>query len=88
MQNGADSIAVQVRQMHSPSTSHKMNRRGEGTLRMSAEHCRRAGQKKAREIWFLARFYSAQEALDMGLINHVVPLQSLEATTVNWYVFQ
>lgn len=43
-----------------------------------------AGQKKARELWFLARFYSAQEALGMGLINHVVPLPDLEKTTVNW----
>ena len=44
----------------------------------------RAGQKKAREIWFLSKFYTAQEALQMGLINHVVPLEQLEAETVNW----
>jgi len=42
------------------------------------------GQKKAREIWFLCRQYDAQEALDMGLVNTVVPLAELEATTVRW----
>ena len=36
------------------------------------------GQKKAREIWFLCRKYNAQEALDMGLVNKVVPLEKLE----------
>jgi naphthoate synthase len=42
------------------------------------------GQKKAREIWFLCRQYGAQEALDMGLVNKVVPLAQLEAETVQW----
>lgn len=42
------------------------------------------GQKKAREIWFLTREYSAQEALEMGLVNTVVPLAELEAETVSW----
>jgi naphthoate synthase len=42
------------------------------------------GQKKAREIWFLCRQYSAQEALDMGLVNCVVPLENLEAETMKW----
>lgn len=42
------------------------------------------GQKKAREIWFLCRQYDAQEALDMGLVNTVVPLAELEETTVEW----
>lgn len=42
------------------------------------------GQKKAREIWFLTREYSAQEALDMGLINTVVSVVELEAETVSW----
>src|SRR6266513_3983957 len=42
------------------------------------------GHKKAREIWFLCRQYSAQEALDMGLVNAVVPLDQLEETTVQW----
>ena len=42
------------------------------------------GQKKAREIWFLCRQYSAQEALEMGLINRVVPLDQLEAETIQW----
>lgn len=42
------------------------------------------GQKKAREIWFLCRFYNAQEAADMGLVNTVVPLDELERETVRW----
>ncbi len=42
------------------------------------------GQKKAREIWFLCDQYDAQEALDMGLVNKVVPLDELEPTTIEW----
>ena len=42
------------------------------------------GQKKAREIWFLCRQYNAQEALDMGLVNTVVPLAEVEAETLKW----
>ena len=42
------------------------------------------GQKKAREIWFLCRKYNAQEALDMGLVNKVVPLDKLEDEYVGW----
>lgn len=42
------------------------------------------GQKKAREIWFLCRQYSAQEALEMGMVNKVVPLNTLEDEVVNW----
>jgi len=42
------------------------------------------GQKKAREIWYLCRQYDAQQALDMGLVNTVVPLDQLEAETVKW----
>lgn len=42
------------------------------------------GQKKAREIWFLCRQYSAQEALDMGMVNKVVPLDKLEDEVVAW----
>ena len=42
------------------------------------------GQKKAREIWFLCRQYNAQEALDMGLVNAVVPLEELEEETLKW----
>jgi naphthoate synthase len=42
------------------------------------------GQKKAREIWFLCRQYSAQEALDMGLVNCVVSLDKLEEETLKW----
>ncbi len=42
------------------------------------------GQKKAKEIWFLCRQYDAQQALDMGLVNTVVPLERLEEETVGW----
>ena len=42
------------------------------------------GQKKAREIWFLCRQYDARQALDMGLVNAVVPLDRLEEETVQW----
>ena len=42
------------------------------------------GQKKAREIWFLCRLYDARQALDMGLVNTVVPLARLEEETVQW----
>ncbi|MGE9271453.1 MAG: 1,4-dihydroxy-2-naphthoyl-CoA synthase, partial [Verrucomicrobiales bacterium] len=42
------------------------------------------GQKKAREIWYLCRQYDAQQALEMGLVNTVVPLEKLEEETVQW----
>ena len=42
------------------------------------------GQKKAREIWYLCRQYNAQQALEMGLVNTVVPLEKLEEETVQW----
>jgi naphthoate synthase len=42
------------------------------------------GQKKAREIWYLCRQYGAQEALDMGLVNAVVPVDQLDAEGVRW----
>ena len=42
------------------------------------------GQKKAREIWFLCEQYDAREALEMGLVNKVVPLDSLEEETLAW----
>lgn len=42
------------------------------------------GQKKAREIWFLCRQYDAKQALEMGLVNTVVPLERLEEETVQW----
>lgn len=45
---------------------------------------RTVGHKKAREIWFLCRQYSAQEALDMGLVNTVVPLDQLEQESIQW----
>ncbi len=45
---------------------------------------RLVGQKKAREIWYLCRQYDAQEALDMGLVNKVVPVEQLEAEGIQW----
>lgn len=42
------------------------------------------GHKKAREIWFLCRQYNAEEALEMGLVNKVVPLDQVEAETIQW----
>ena len=45
---------------------------------------RNIGVKRAKEIWFLCRLYSADEALDMGLVNTVVPLAELERETVAW----
>lgn len=42
------------------------------------------GQKKAREIWFLCRTYDATQALEMGLVNKVVPYEELEIETVQW----
>jgi naphthoate synthase len=42
------------------------------------------GQKKAREIWYLCRQYNAQQALEMGLVNCVVPLADLEKETLKW----
>ncbi|MFA7292883.1 MAG: 1,4-dihydroxy-2-naphthoyl-CoA synthase [Rhodocyclaceae bacterium] len=45
---------------------------------------RSVGMKKAKEIWFLCRQYGAQQALDMGLVNTVVPLELLEEETVQW----
>jgi naphthoate synthase len=45
---------------------------------------RNVGVKKAKEVWFLLRLYSAEEALDMGLVNAVVPVAELERETVAW----
>jgi naphthoate synthase len=45
---------------------------------------KQVGPKKAKEIWFLCRQYDAQQALDMGLVNTVVPLEDLEAETLQW----
>jgi len=45
---------------------------------------RQIGQKRAREIWFLCRQYGAEQALDWGLVNSVVPLEDLERETVQW----
>ncbi len=50
----------------------------------SAHLARIVGQKKAREIWFLCKQYTAYEALEMGLVNTVVPLEKLEEVTVEW----
>ena len=45
---------------------------------------RMVGQKKAREIWFLCRQYTAQQALEIGMVNTVVPLEKLEEETLQW----
>jgi naphthoate synthase len=45
---------------------------------------KQVGPKKAKEIWFLCRQYDAQQALDMGLVNTVVPLEQLEEETIQW----
>jgi naphthoate synthase len=50
----------------------------------SSYMARIVGQKKAREIWFLCRQYNAQQALDMGLVNTVVPYERLEEETLSW----
>lgn len=50
----------------------------------AATLARNIGQKKAREVWYLCRQYNAQEALDMGLVNAVVPVEQLEAEGVQW----
>ncbi len=50
----------------------------------SSHLARLVGQKKAREIWFLCRQYNAQEALAMGLVNKVVPVDKLEEEGVTW----
>jgi naphthoate synthase len=50
----------------------------------AGQMARTIGLKRAKEIWFLCRQYDAQEALAMGLVNCVVPLAELEATTVDW----
>jgi naphthoate synthase len=50
----------------------------------AAYMARIVGQKKAREIWFLCRQYDAKQALDMGLVNAVVPVAELERETIKW----
>ncbi|GAB4823048.1 hypothetical protein N2152v2_010094 [Parachlorella kessleri] len=50
----------------------------------SSQMVRLVGQKKAREMWFLCRLYDAQQALQMGLVNTVVPLDRLEEETLVW----
>ncbi len=50
----------------------------------AAYMARIVGQKKAREIWFLCRQYDARQALEMGLVNRVVPLGEIEEETVRW----
>ncbi len=50
----------------------------------AAYMARIVGQKKAREIWFLCRQYDARQALEMGLVNRVVPYDELEAETIQW----
>ena len=50
----------------------------------STQMVRLVGQKRAREMWFLARLYDAQTALAWGLVNAVVPLAELETEAVAW----
>ena len=50
----------------------------------ASELARLVGPKKAKEIWFMCRQYDAAQALEMGLVNTVVPLERLEAETVQW----
>jgi len=50
----------------------------------ASELARLVGPKKAKEIWFMCRQYDAAQALEMGLVNMVVPLERLEAETVQW----
>jgi naphthoate synthase len=50
----------------------------------AAQLARLVGQKKAREVWYLCRQYGAEQALRMGLVNEVVPLEALEETTLQW----
>ena len=50
----------------------------------STHMARIVGQKKAREMWFLARLYDAKQAKEMGLVNTVVPLVDLEKVTIQW----
>jgi len=50
----------------------------------ASDLARVVGQKKAREIWFLCRQYNAEEALEMGLVNIVVPVEDLETEGIKW----
>jgi naphthoate synthase len=50
----------------------------------ASELARLVGPKKAKEIWFLCRQYDAAQAMEMGLVNTVVPLERLEAETLQW----
>merc|ERR1719428_1783110 len=50
----------------------------------SSQMSRLVGPKRAREMWFLCRMYSAQQAMEMGLVNTVVPLRDLEEETLVW----
>ena len=73
----------------SPPTTPASARPARGSARFDGGYgsgllARNIGQKKAREIWFLCAQYDAQEALDMGLVNTVVPLADLERETVAW----
>jgi len=63
-------------------TSHRAASPRQPTESAACVGC--TGQKRAREMWFLARLYNAQQAMDMGLINTVVPLERLEGETVQW----
>ena len=68
------------------ASSARPARRSAASTAATAPGCwpRTVGLKKAREIWYLCRQYDAQTALDMGLVNAVVPLARLEEETVSW----
>ena len=73
----------------SPPRTPASGRPGRASARSTAASAPRIlaaqiGQKRAKEIWFLCRQYDAQQALDMGLVNAVVPLERLEEETVAW----
>src|ERR1700722_17382942 len=67
-----------------PASDRPGRRSARSTAASARAFSRLAGPKKAKEIWFLCRQYDAQEALQMGLVNTVVPLDELESETVKW----
>ena len=68
-----------------PASARPARRSAPSTAATARACCRRlVGPKKAKEFWMLCRQYDAQQALDMGLVNTVVPLDQLETETVQW----
>ncbi len=74
-------IAADNAQLRADRPPRRLLRR---RLRGEPRCSRLVGPKKAKEFWFLCRLYDAQQALDMGLVNTVVPLDQLEEETVKW----